>query len=58
MKTCPNCSTLMEEVNVSALPEQPADESKIPGVPRVRAVCPSCHHLEEGYPKGRNLEHA
>jgi hypothetical protein len=48
----------MEEVNVSALPEQPADDSKIPGVPRVRAVCPSCHHLEEGYPKGRNLEHA
>ena len=58
MKTCPNCSTMMEEVDVSGLPEQPADESKIPGVPRVRSVCPSCHHLEEGYPKGRKLQHA
>jgi hypothetical protein len=58
MKTCPNCSTLMEEVNVSGLPVQPADDSTIPGVPRVRTVCPSCHHLEEGYPKGLDLEHA
>ncbi len=56
MKTCPNCSTMMEEVDVSRLPEQPADDSKIPGVARVRSECPSCHHLEEGYPKGRNLQ--
>jgi hypothetical protein len=54
----PNCSTLMEVVDVSGLPEQPADDSKIPGVPRVRSACPNCHHLEGGYPKGRNLQHA
>jgi hypothetical protein len=57
MKTCPNCSTPMEEVDASGLPDEPADDSTIPGVPRVRDVCPSCHHLEEGYPKGRNLQH-
>jgi hypothetical protein len=56
MKTCPNCSTLMEVVDVSGLPEQPADDSKIPGVPRVRSACPSCHHVEEGYPEGVNLQ--
>jgi hypothetical protein len=38
MKKCPNCITMMEEVDVSGLPEQPADDSKIPGVPRVRSV--------------------
>jgi hypothetical protein len=58
MKTCPNCSTTMEEVDVSSLPEQPDDDSKIPGVPRVRSLCPSCHHFEEGHPKGRDLQHA
>ncbi len=52
MKTCPNCATLMEEIHVPTLPEQPIDDSTIPGVPRVRSVCPSCHHLEEGYTKG------
>jgi hypothetical protein len=36
MKICPNCSTLMEEVDVSGLPEQPGDDSKIPRVPSVR----------------------
>ena len=56
MKTCPNCSTMMEEVDVSGLPEKPADDSKIPGVPRTRYLCPGCRHLEEGYPKGRNLQ--
>lgn len=56
MKTCPNCSTIMEVVDVSALPVPPADDSTIPGVPRVRSLCPSCKHLEEGYPKGRNLQ--
>ena len=52
MKNCPNCNTLMEEVDVSGLLEQPADDSRVPGVRRVRSECPSCHHLEEGYPKG------
>jgi hypothetical protein len=52
MKPCPNCRKMMEEVDVSGLPEQPADDSKIPGVPRVRFRCASCHHLEEGYIKG------
>jgi hypothetical protein len=56
MKNCPNCSTLMEVVEVSGVPEQPADDSKIPGVPRVRSACPSCQHVEEGYPKGINLQ--
>jgi DNA-directed RNA polymerase subunit M/transcription elongation factor TFIIS len=56
MKTCPNCSTMMEEVDVSGLPEQPYDESKVPGVARVRFVCPGCHHLEEAYVRGRNLQ--
>ena len=53
MKKCPNCGTMMEEVDVSGLPEQPADDSKIPGVARVQSKCPSCHHLEEGYQIGR-----
>jgi hypothetical protein len=55
MKNCPNCGTLMEVVDVSGLSEQPFDESKIPGVARVRSECPSCHHLEEGYSKGSAL---
>jgi hypothetical protein len=58
MKNCPNCSTLMEVVDVSGLPEQPVDDSKMAGIPRVRSECPSCHHLEEGYPIGRDLQHA
>jgi hypothetical protein len=58
MKTCPNCGTMREDVDVSGLPEQPANDSKIPGVPRVRSKCPSCYHLEEDYPKGRDLQHA
>jgi hypothetical protein len=56
MKNCPDCSTLMEVVDVSGMPEQPVDDSKIPGVPRVRSACPSCHHVEEGYAKGINLQ--
>jgi hypothetical protein len=56
MKNCPNCGTLMEEVDVSGLPEQPADDSQIPGVARVRSKCPSCPHLEEGYSKGSALQ--
>ena len=34
MKTCPNCSTMMEEVDVSGLPEQPTHDLNIPGFPR------------------------
>jgi phage FluMu protein Com len=55
MKNCPNCGTLMEAVEVSGLPQQPYDESKIPGVERVRSKCPSCRHIEEGYSKGSAL---
>jgi ribosomal protein S27AE len=55
MKNCPNCGTLMQAVDVSGLSEQPYDESKIPGVARVRSECPSCHHIEEGYSKGSAL---
>jgi hypothetical protein len=49
---------MMEEVDVSGMAGQPADESKIPGVPRTRFLCPGCHHLEEGYPKGATFNKA
>jgi phage FluMu protein Com len=55
MKNCPNCGTLMLEVDVSGLPEQPIDDSNIHGVARVRSKCPSCFHLEEGYSRGSAL---
>jgi hypothetical protein len=55
MKNCPNCGILMEKVDVPSLPEQAADDLKIPGFARVRSKCPSCGHLEEGYSKGSAL---
>jgi pilus assembly protein CpaF len=45
-----------ERIRNSAVSSMTADDSKIPGVPRVRSACPSCHHVEEGYPKGVNLQ--
>jgi hypothetical protein len=42
MKTCPSCNTIMEEVKK---PVQPAEVAL-----RARSECPSCHHMEEGYP--------
>jgi hypothetical protein len=52
MKNCPNCGTLMQEVDLSGLPEQATDDSNIRGAARVRSKCPSCFHLEEGYSRG------